>query len=132
MAVPKRLQNDEIRANKRVTRVLPVDCRILSFADHQVAKHALKEGDNFGGRTINLSKDGLLINSDFELDKKSKVEIKLTLSEDSKTVIRLIGEVAWAKRNAFNIYGRWAMGIHIIEAKPADIFALADFFKDEA
>jgi hypothetical protein len=38
--------------------------------------------------------------------------------------------VACAKRNAYDIYGRWAMWIHILEARPADIFALADFFKE--
>lgn len=123
--------SDEIRRNKRVTRVLPVDIRVLDFPDNKVAKHALKKGESFGGRTINISKDGLLVNSDFELDKKSKIEVVLTLNESGKHQIHLLGEVAWAKRNAFDIYGRWAMGIHIDEGKPADILALADFFKDE-
>lgn len=121
---------EEIRRNKRVTRVLPLDCKVVEFADHRVAKHVLNEGDSFGGRTINISKDGLLINSDYELDKKTKVEISLSLDENQKTKIHLSGEVAWAKRNAYDIYGRWAMGIHILEARPADIFALADFFKE--
>ena len=133
MAVSKKPSSaEEIRRNQRVTRVLPIECKVLEFADHQVAKHALKEGDNFGGRTINISKDGLLINSDFELDKKTKVEITLSLNDSGKHRIHLFGSVAWAKRNAFDIYGRWAMGIHIDEARPADILALADFFKDEA
>jgi hypothetical protein len=44
----------------------------------------------------------------------------------------LLGVVVRAKRNAFDIYGRWAMGIHIDEGKPEDILALVDFFKDEA
>lgn len=133
MAVPKKPSTaEEIRRNQRVTRVLPLDCKVLEFSGNQVAKHALKEGDSFGGRTINISKDGLLINSDFELDKKTRVEIVLSLNESGKHRIHLIGSVAWAKRNAFDIYGRWAMGIHIDDAKPADVLALADFFKDEA
>src|SRR4051812_25004390 len=131
MAVSKRPNSDEVRRSKRVTRVLPVDCKIIDFADNRVAKHALAEGATFGGRTINISKDGLLINSDYELDKKTKIEVSLFLAEGDKTKIKLTGQVAWAKRNAFDIYGRWAMGIRIIEAKPADIFALADFFKEE-
>jgi hypothetical protein len=131
MALAKRSTSEEIRRSKRVTRVLPVDCTVLEFADNRVAKHVLNEGDSFGGRTINISKDGLLINSDYELDKKTKVEIQLSLSEGDKAKIRLTGEVAWAKRNAYDIHGRWAMGIRILEAKPADIFALADFFKEE-
>jgi hypothetical protein len=124
--------SEEIRRHRRVTRVLPIDCKILEFADNRVAKHSLREGDTFGGRTINISKNGLLINSDYEFDKKTRVEITLLLDENAKVKIRLTGEVAWAKRNAYDIYGRWAMGIRILEAKPADIFALADFFKDEA
>jgi hypothetical protein len=133
MVIPKKVQTSaEIRRNKRVTRVLPMDCKVLEFADNVLAKHALKEGESFGGRTINISKDGLLINSDYELDKKTKVEITLSLNESGKHRIHLFGKVAWAKRNAYDIAGRWAMGIHIEEARPADILALADFFKDEA
>jgi hypothetical protein len=134
MAVTKKSAkaSEEVRRSKRVTKVLPIDCKIIEFADNRLAKHVLNEGDSFGGRTINISKDGLLINSDYELDKKTRVEIVLSLKEDDKTKIHLTGEIAWAKRNAYDIHGRWAMGISILEAKPADIFALADFFKDEA
>jgi hypothetical protein len=133
MALPKKISTaEEIRRNKRVTRVLPLDCKVLEFADNVVSKHALREGESFGGRTINISKDGLLINSDYELDKKTKVEITLRLNDSGKHLIHLFGKVAWAKRNAYDIAGRWAMGIHIDEARPADILALADFFKDEA
>jgi hypothetical protein len=132
MAISNRGKSDEIRSSKRVTRVLPVDCKVLDFVGSPVAKHVLRKGDTFGGRTINISKDGLLINSDYELDSKTKIEVNLSLTPEDKAKIKVTGQVAWAKRNAFDIYGRWAMGIRIIEAKPADIFALADFFKEDA
>ena len=132
MALSKRAATaDETRRNKRITRVLPVDCKIIDFADHRVSKHALNEGDSFGGRTINISKDGLQIHSDFELDKKTKVDVTLSVNESGKPKIKVSVEVAWARRNAFDIYGRWAMGMRIISAKEADIAALEEFFNED-
>jgi hypothetical protein len=131
MPVPKRQTSEEARNKKRITRVLPVDCRVIEWADLPVAKHSLKIGEIFGGRTINISRTGLLINSDYELDKGTKVDLALSVNEGGKPRLRFTVTVAWAKRNAYNIYGRWAMGMHIISAKPADLEALAEFFKAE-
>ncbi len=47
--------------------------KVIDFADLSVSKHVLKVGDVFGGRTINISQDGMLINSDYELDKEHVV-----------------------------------------------------------
>jgi hypothetical protein len=123
--------DDRPRHAKRVTKIIPVDCKILQFPGDQLSKHVLKKGESFGGRTINISKSGLLINSDFELDKKTLVEVTLSLNPSGKPKIHLSVEVAWAKRNAFVIYGRWAMGMRIVEADEADLDALDEFFHGE-
>ncbi len=121
--------SDEGRRAKRITKVLPVECRIVDLADNRLAKHILSEGDIFGGRTINISKTGLQVHSDYELDPKTVVEIQMALSHKDKAKIRLTAKVAWAKRNAFDIYGRWAMGMHILSAKPSDMESLWQFFE---
>jgi len=130
MAVRKRLSTHEFRDKKRVTHVLPVECKVLGFSPVSVGKHSLKVGETFGGRTINISMDGMLINSDYELDKGTLVDLTLSVSDTGKPKIHLIAEVAWARRNAYNIYSRWAMGMRIKAIKEAHMIALADFFKE--
>ena len=129
MAVRKRFSSQEFREKKRVTHVLPVECKVLGFSPVSVAKHILKIGEIFGGRTINISMDGMLINSDYELDKGTLVDLTLSINESGKPKIHLIAEVAWARRNAYNIYGRWAMGMRIKTIKDSHLEALSEFFK---
>jgi hypothetical protein len=120
---------DESRNKKRITKVLPVDCVVASLPRNQSVQHHLMEGDSFAARTINISKTGLLVYSDYELDKNTLVDVALTLDDGSKRRIKLQTSVAWAKRNAAAIYGRWSMGLHIVKAKPADIEALHAYFE---
>ncbi len=108
--------------------MLPVDCKVVALPLNRSTQHFLSEGDNFGGRTLNLSRTGLQVHSDFELDPKTLVDVSLRLGDEgSKLKLRV--EVAWAKRNAAPIYGRWSMGLRIIEAKPADIEVLQAYFE---
>lgn len=114
MAVSKRAKKvDETRIAKRVTKVLPVDCKVVALPDVRLGRTLLRPGDSFGGRTINISRTGLLINSDVELDLKTVLDVTLTLENRAKTKMRLTAEVARVKRNAFNLYGHWAMGLHV-------------------
>ncbi len=125
---PLRRPKEEGRDKKRVTKVLPVDCKLVALPLNQSTQHHLNEGDAFGGRTLNISRTGLQIHSDYELDPKTLVDAKLQLGEGGRQVtVRL--EVAWAKRNAAPIYGRWSMGLRITEAKQADLDALHAYFE---
>ena len=125
---PLRRPKEEGRDKTRVTKVLPVDCKLIALPLNQSTQHHLTEGDTFGGRTLNLSRTGVQIHSDFELDPKTLVDATLQLGETGRRVtVRL--EVAWAKRNAAPIYGRWSMGLRITEAKPADLDSLHAYFE---
>jgi hypothetical protein len=127
MPMPKK-PNENIRHSKRLTTVLPVDCLLIKLPDVVVSKHPLKPGNSFGGRTINISQNGLLINSDYELDPKTQVEITISLDKDRREAMKVLAEVAWAKRNAYDIYGRWAMGMRILEINPEHLKILETFF----
>ena len=124
--MPLKKQKNESRDKLRVTRVLPVDITIVDMLD---STHHLMEGSTFGGRTINISRTGLLVNSDYELDPKTVVDVLLEIDQPSKKKITVRAEVAWAKRNAIDLYGRWAMGLHIIKAKVSELEALHTFFE---
>ncbi len=128
MAASKK-NDSESRDKLRITRVLPVDCKLIALPKVQISKHSLKVGGVFGGRTINLSKNGMQIHSDFELDKKTVVEVTLALDSLHPKKIKMRVEVAWAKRNAAAIYGRWGMGMRIIQAHPEDLASLAALFE---
>ena len=125
---PLRRPKEEGRDKKRVTKVLPVDCRVVALPLNQSTQHHLTEGDTFGGRTLNLSRTGLQVHSDFELDPKTLVDVSLDLDQPAGRITLRV-EVAWAKRNAVAIYGRWSMGLRIIEAKPSDLESLHGFFE---
>jgi hypothetical protein len=91
----------------------------------------LGPGDSFGGRTINLSQTGLQVHSDIELDAMSVVDVTVFLDRPpNKITVRT--QVAWAKRNAADLYGRWGMGLHIIEARPGDLEILHAFYSSLA
>ncbi len=124
---PLRRPKEDGRDKKRVTKVLPVDCKVVALPLNQSSQHHLGEGDSFGGRTINLSRTGLQIHSDFELDAKTLVDLSLQLGDAGRRITVRV-EVAWARRNAAALYGRWGMGLRIIEAKPADLSALHAYF----
>lgn len=121
----------EVRGNRRVTTILPVDCKIVELPEVQTSKIPLQKGQSFGGRTINVSKTGLLINSDYELDPKTEVEVTLYLhNEGIKKAIKALARVARARRNAYDLYGRWAMGLHFLEIDPKDLQLLSNLFLD--
>ena len=125
---PLRRPKEEGRDKKRITKVLPVDCRVVALPLNQSTQHHLNEGDTFGGRTINISRTGMQVHSDYELDAKTLVDISMLLGDGGPRVTVRV-EVAWAKRNAADLYGRWGMGFHILESRPADLDALHAYFE---
>jgi hypothetical protein len=105
-----------------------MDCTVVSLPLNRSTGHHLGPGDTFGGRTINLSKTGLQVHSDYELDPKTVVDLTVTLDKTSRHSLTVRAQVAWAKRNAADLYGRWGMGLHIIEARPGDLDTLHEYY----
>jgi hypothetical protein len=124
---PLRKPKEDTRNKKRITKVLPVDCTLVSLPLNRTSPHYLGPGSSFGGRTINISQTGLQVHSDIELDAMSVVDVTVSLDRPpNKVTVRT--QVAWAKRNAADLYGRWSMGLHIIEARPGDLEVLHAFY----
>jgi hypothetical protein len=124
---PLRKSKEEIRTKRRITKVLPVDCTIVSLPLNQSTPHFLGAGDGFGGRTINISQSGLQVHSDIELDPLTVVDVTVSLDRPAKRVT-VRTQVAWAKRNAADLYGRWALGLHIIDARPGELEILNAYY----
>ena len=125
---PLRKPKEESRGKKRITSVLPMDCTVVSLPLNRSTGHHLGPGDSFGGRTINLSKTGLQIHSDYELDPKTLVDLAVSLDKPVRRTLTVRAQVAWSKRNAADLYGRWSMGLHIVEARPGELEALHDYY----
>lgn len=122
-------ENEETRGKKRVTTVLPVDCKVVELPSLRTNATMLKPGQTFGGRTINVSENGLLINSDFELEDGTKLEVLLVFDHHGqKKHVRLLAQVIRSRRNAYDLYGRWAMGLHVLEIKEKDFDFLTNLF----
>jgi hypothetical protein len=124
---PLRKPKEDSRNKNRKTHVLSVDCMLVALPLNRTSPHHLKPGDVFGGRTINISKTGLQVHSDIELDPKSVVDVTVTLQKPD-TNITVRAEVAWCKRNAADLYGRWSMGLRITESRPGDLEVLHLFY----
>jgi hypothetical protein len=123
----RKTPKEESRQKKRVTKVLPVDCTVVSLPLNKLAPHFVGPGDTFGGRTINFSQIGLHVDSDLELDPMTVLDVTVSLDKPAKK-ITVRTQVAWARRNAFDLYGRWGMGLRIIEARPGDMEILHTFY----
>src|SRR5690606_2050343 len=95
-------------------------------------KPLVREGQDFAGRTINISEDGILINSDYELDRDTVLDITIMTGNDGEPPILSRTKVAWTRRNAFDMFGRWAMGLKIVEMDPSDLDKLKAFFSGDA
>jgi len=125
---PLRDPKKDARSKTRVTKVLPVDCTILSLPLNQTTPHYLGPGDIFAGRSMNISLSGMQIHSDIELDAMTVMDVMVSIDKPPrKMTVRT--QVAWARRNAFDLYGRWRMGLRIIESRPGELDILNTYFK---
>jgi hypothetical protein len=131
MAIPKS-SKQYTRKDPRITKVLPVDCRIVELSPLTHAGQGMKKWQRFPARTINVSKTGMLINSDFEIDPQTKVEMTFSLKsgEEENHQVVLLAEVARSRRNAYDLFGRWAMGLRILEIDPKDFSLVSEYFID--
>jgi PilZ domain len=121
----------DARSKERITKVLPVDCTILSLPLNQTTPHYLGAGDAFGGRTLNISMTGLQIHSDIELDAMTVLDVTVSLDKPPR-IVTVRTQVAWARRNTADLYGRWRMGLRIIESRPGEIEILHNYYKQLA
>ena len=112
-----------------MTTVIPVNCRVVGAGPAALPslRGALPRGE-FTARTVNLSRDGLLINSDADLLPQTQMELTLSAPTDGH-LIRIQGEVAWSRRNSINLFGRYAAGLKIRKIDDADRKMLTGFFK---
>lgn len=108
---------------------MPVNCRVLGTGPAALPslRGALPRGD-FSARTVNLSREGLLINSDSDLLPQTQMELTLSAPTDGH-LIRILTEVAWSRRNSINLFGRYAAGLKIRKIDEADRKMLSGFFK---
>jgi hypothetical protein len=125
----KKQGNDHRRA-QRFTQIINVDCTIKRFPDDIMGEKAkLKEGGSFRATTINVSATGMLINCDFLLPDRTTLIVTFPAGEVLEERAKIVAEIAWTKRNAYKLFGRYAAGIHIVEALATDIEKLVKHFK---
>ncbi|HDQ26075.1 MAG TPA: PilZ domain-containing protein [bacterium] len=119
----------ETRKHPRYTKILNIDCKALRFPDDIMGeKSKIKEGGTFRATTINVSQTGVLINCDFILPERTTIEITVSDPAITKKPITLKTRIAWTKRNAYKIFGRYAAGLHIEEGNKGDIDMLVEHF----
>lgn len=128
---PLRKTRANTRLLHRKTSVLPAECSVVAWPIDRSTKRHLAPGHSFNGRTINLSHAGLRLHADLEVDAKSILDVELHLDRPSRR-LRLRTQVAWTKRNATPLYGRWSMGLKILEAKEADLEVLRAYHQSLA
>ena len=121
----------ESRRTPRYTQIIDVDCRIDSFPDELMAVNMpLKQGESFRAKTINVSESGMLVNCDYSLPERTVLKIIIPAGEVTEEKFHLTVRIAWLKRNAYKLFGRYAAGLHIIDGDKLNIQKLIDYFKD--
>ncbi len=119
----------EARKHPRYTKIIQVECTVSKFPDDLVGDKAkLKEGDTFRATTINVSQTGILINYDFLLPERTVIDLTVNDEAVTKKPIKFRTRIAWTKRNAYKIFGRFAAGLHIEEGDKKDIDKLVEHF----
>jgi hypothetical protein len=119
----------ESRKHPRYTKIIQVECTVDRFPDDLMGEKAkLKEGETFRATTINVSQTGMLINYSFILPERTTLKIEVNDEAVTKKTMRFKTRIAWTKRNAYKIFGRYAAGLHIEEGNKDDINKLVEHF----
>ena len=119
----------EKRTAPRITTVVPVICRVTAAGPSALPSLRAAGGSSeFSAKTVNMSRDGVLINSDSDLLPQSQLEITVTAPHDGRP-IRFTADVAWSRRNAMNLFGRYAAGLRIRKIADRDRATLTEFFR---
>ena len=122
-------RHDEKRTAPRTTTVVPVQCIIIG---HQASaplgiRTTQAKGTEFSAKTINVSKEGILINSNSDLTIGTQLEVVMTAPTDGHQ-IHVYTDVAWSRKNAINLFGRYAAGLKIKKIEPKDRVLLTEYF----
>jgi hypothetical protein len=119
----------ESRKHPRYTKIIQMDCLVERFPDDVVGEKAkLKTGDNFRATTINVSETGMLINCDFLLPERTLIKMTVNDRSFSDKKLSFKARIAWTKRNAYKIFGRYAAGLHLEKGDKEDIERLVEHF----
>jgi hypothetical protein len=125
----KKPENEHRRA-ERHTKIINVECEVGRFPDDITGDKAkLKEGQSFRATTINVSETGMLVNCDFLFPERTTLKVVFPAGEILENQAKVKVEIAWTKRNAYKLFGRYSAGLHIVEAKKTDIEKLVQYFK---
>lgn len=120
----------EKRTDPRITTVIPVRCRIVEHGGPDLPSHRgyRQAKAEFDAKTVNVSHSGVLINCDSDLLAGTKIEVSLKAPTDGHA-IHILGEVAWSRRNAMNLFGHYAAGLKIRRITDKDRELLKNLFK---
>jgi c-di-GMP-binding flagellar brake protein YcgR len=118
----------ESRRHPRYTKIIQVECTVDRFPDDIMGKSKLKEGETFRATTINVSQTGMLINYSFLLPERTLLKIEVSDEAVTKKTMYFSARIAWTKRHAYKIFGRFAAGLHIEEGDKDDIDKLVEHF----
>ena len=119
----------EYRKHPRYTKIIQVECEVKRFPDDVYGDKAkIKEGQTFRATTINVSEAGMLINYDFILPERTLITVKVNDPSISEKEMKFDVRIAWTKRNAYKIFGRFAAGLHLEQAKKEEIEKLVEHF----
>lgn len=122
-------ESREARKHPRYTKIIQIECTVNRFPDDLMGDKAkLKVGETFRATTINVSQTGMLINYDFLLPERTSLDIVVNEEAVSKKPMHFKTRIAWTKRNAYKIFGRFAAGLHIEEGNKKDINKLVEHF----
>ena len=108
----------ESRKHPRYTKIIQMDCLVERFPEDVVGEKAkLKTGET-----------GMLINCDFLLPERTLIKMTVNDRSFSGSKISFNARIAWTKRNAYKIFGRYAAGLHLEKGDKEDIERLVEHF----
>lgn len=121
---------DEKRSAPRITTVVPVNCRVIGHASHALPslRKPAERVPEFPAKTINLSRNGMLIHCDTDLFPNATMEISLNAPNDGHPV-KITAEVAWSRRNSIDLFGHYSAGLRIKKIGEKDMAILSEFFR---
>ena len=127
----KKVEDDHRRA-ERHTEIIDVDCVLDSFpSDLTSEKTVLQRGESFRAKTINVSETGMLINLGYLFPEQTIIEITVPGGQMTENQFKLKAKIAWTKRNAYKLFGRYAAGVHIVEGNKNYIKKLIQHFTEK-
>ncbi len=121
---------EEKRSAPRITTVIPVVCRVMGHGPQVLPTHrrSSDRGIEFEAKTINVSRDGILIHCDADMLPNTTLDMSLSAPTDGH-LIRFQADVAWARRNSINLFGHYSAGLRIKKMAEKDRALLMEFYK---